>query len=644
MKKPDTDSPMVNLHDDKQAPRETYHLDDSEKEQYNVILERIINARNDREQARDKFDGMTYEDAYLSNRRAAISYLAPKKNDEEVRVNTGVTEKRIEFVLNELLAQNLTAEIRAFDSDDNVLDEAGNTFSDLVERTEQMENAKEKDIFILYEFLTQPSVFVEELWIDETKDTGRRSLMKRKRCDRRLVQGVQMYLGDINLPDTRFNEQPYLVKYARMPYARAKMTFGHLDNWQYVPCGPYNSIVPISRDLYRNNTLTKDEVEVYYYWSYPDNEFQLLINGIPMYPPGEKYSKHYPDLGRYHIDMVTLKPLGSDFAYGKPLTASAKTLQALDNETVRNMIRKFRQAIEPPTATTSGKIFTKDIWNAGAMTFGLDADDIKPLIQHQGLTPAEFSFHDLVEKKINEFVGTSQIEPLQNKSATTATELVLAQKHAMKMLGLAVLGAMRLKSHLAIMRVKNILANYTKGSGKSVDPITKKLRTMYASFALEDTDLGNGAVGTKRIMFGDQPISREQKLSEFAQEERSKDEGKPVRFKHVNIPALKNIKAHFYANVVPKENESSQLDKIRFMDKLKQMGMVTQITGLPVNPGKVVEGFEKVHKDRGLFQKEAPQPMMGQPQQQQGNQQVPRDNPATMADQIPEAGEGMPSL
>src|SRR3990167_3303302 len=92
---------------------ESYGMNAAEAEQYGQIIKKIIYARNQREMTSDYFDGMNYEAAYLSNKRAAMSYLQPQRNDDEVRINTGTTEKRIELVLNELLALNFEGEVRA---------------------------------------------------------------------------------------------------------------------------------------------------------------------------------------------------------------------------------------------------------------------------------------------------------------------------------------------------------------------------------------------------------------------------------------------------------------------------------------------------------------------------------------------------
>lgn len=588
-----------------------YTLTPEESEQHGLILNRIIQARNMREMTRDEFDGMSYEQAYLSNKRAAMSYLTPKKNDDEIRINTGTTEKRIELIMNELLALNLESEVRTFDKDDQFLEDVSNVFTDLVKRSEQIELAKDKDIFIYQELLTQPSVYVEELWIKEKlQNETKKGFRERYRADRRLIQGVQMYLGDVNLPDTRFNEQPYLVKYCRMSYSEAKYLFESLNPtaWKSVQPGAYQSVGSVSTPLYRKGSLNNNEVECFYYMSYPDNEAQVYVNGIPFLKVGTKYTEVYGKLNGYHITMVSLKPYGSDFAYGKPLTQSAKTLQALDNETIRNLIFKFRQALRPPIGIKGGKMWSRDIWNPGSQQLNVKPDDFSKLIDHQGVNQSEFGMYDLIQKKINEFIGTSQTEPLQNKTGVTATELRLAQENAIKMLGNSVLAVIRLKERLTLLRVKNLLVNATKPVGEELDPVSKGIKKVYAQFSLDGADI-DGRDGTRSIQLMDRPITRDEEKAIFMAEQRSRKEGKPIEIKTVNVPALMDLELYFYATVTAKPRESSDLDKTLLTEMLGQAQSITAMTGRPVNPNKVIDKFERVHRERDLFEKDAPQMM-----------------------------------
>ena len=588
---------------------ESYGMNAAEAEQYGQIIKKIIYARNQREMTSDYFDGMNYEAAYLSNKRAAMSYLQPKRNDDEVRINTGTTEKRIELVLNELLALNFEGEVRAFDKDDNLLVDVGDALTDITKRTKQIEHSKDKNVYYYRELITQPSVFVEELFV---KEMSAGSLKTRKRCESRMLQGVQMYLGDVNLPDIRFNSQPYLVKYVRMSYEEGEFVFKDMnpERWKNVRPGPYLTIGTANTKLYRTGSLMTDEIEAFCYMSYQDNEVQWIVNGVPFLSVGHKYTDEYGDLGGYHITMVGLQPYGWDFAYSKPLTQSAKTLQALDNETIRNLIRKFRQALEPPMGIKGSKSFSRDIWNPGSMVNGITKDNFEKLIDHVGVTRSEMGMFDLIEKKVNEFIGTSQSEPLQNKSQVTATELTLAQKNAVKMLGSAVLAVMRLEQRLTMLRVKNIKLNYTKPVGKTVDPITNKVQDIYARFSLDGADLGDQK-GTKIIQMMDRSSTREEDEMIYREEQKAKKLGNPFKYIPVNAKALDELELYFYVSVIGKPQENSEMDKALLTEMINQGIGITNVTGRQMNPNKLVDKFERIYKEKDFFQKDAPPPMPG---------------------------------
>lgn len=588
--------------------KQSFTADATTSAQLAIIYERIVRARNKRDMLVDVFDGMSYENAYLSNRRAAMSYLQPKRNDDEVRVNTGVTEKRIELVLNELLALNLEEEIAAYDKQDNMLQDVSEIFTDIVHRTEQMELSRDKDIFIYQELLTQPSVYVEEQWTEKKISKGKNKFKTIMRPERKLLTGVQIYLGDPNIPDVDFNNQPYILKYFRMTYWEAKTLFGEFENFnKFVKPGSYGTFLSLPYNIYRQGTLQFDEVEGFYYYCYADDEWQLIINGVPMLAPGTSYTKAYGDYGGYHITGIALKPAAADSFYGIPLTKSAKTLQALDNETIRNLIRKFRQAIEPPMGVKGSKIFSRDIWNPGKIVQGIGKNDFEKLIDHGGVTRSEMAMFDLIEKKTNEFIGTSQQEPLQGKTQVTATEIMEAQKRATKLLGLSVLACMRLKERLALLRTKTVWNRYTQPVGKELDPVTKKIKEVFARFSIDDASLKSGKQGTKVIQMMDRSLAPHEEQQIFDMEQGMAKEGRPTEIKTLNVTKLKELDLLFYANVTAKPRESNQLDRAQFQDELAQGVQVSQITGRKISPNKVIQKFERIWKDKDFFEKDAPQ-------------------------------------
>lgn len=591
------ESPLVQLNQEI-LEKKPYSLEGKALEQYIRIIERLYSAQTQRWYRRDEFDGLTYDQVYLANQRAGYSYLAPKINLSDVRVNTGTTEKKVEFILNELLALNLQSEILAYDKDDQLIDNFSYTCTDLVHRTEEMEHADEKDLFILQELLTQPGVYVEENWVERTVGTGKKKKTIR-RCERQLLQGSQIYLGDITLPGYRFQEQPYIFKYFRKTYAEARTLFGDMECWEYIKPGAYSTIQPVPYQIYRMGSLLSNEVEGFIYMCPNDKEYQIILQGIPLYGPGEPLPW---DWEGYNIVFDGIKPFHGDFSYYKSLVQAAKTLQALDNETIRNLIRKFQQSVEPPTGVPNGKVWSRDIWSAGSMVQGVTKDMFSKLIDHDGITPSEYQMFELIENKVDEFIGRPQVTS-DSGGNPTATQILTEQREAAKMIGLAVLAAMRIKSKLGIMRAKNIFSNYGKPIGKSVDPITKKIRETYATFTIQNASLGD-INGTKIVQFSDQSPNQDQLNSLFSQEEKMAKSGKPTRYEILDVTKVNNIDWYFYAKAVPKPTDSQELEKMMYQDELNQAAMISRMTGRMINADKTIEKFERLWGSKDVFEKQ----------------------------------------
>lgn len=583
------------------------YLTPDEYKQYNFIIERFVEAKNQRESIREEFDDLSFEDDYWLNRQAINSYLRVKRNDDEVRINTGTTEKKIEFVLNELLALNLQPEVKAYDQNDLEIAELGQTFEEIVKRTNEMEQDEDKYLDAFLQLLGQRICYVKELWVEKEvrgnkRPDGTQRTHHIKRCEKRVLSGLQVYPGDISLPAWRFNDQPYVIEYERMNYWEAETIYGDWDRWQYVKPGMPGSIGETW--LYRMNALTKNEVEILHYKCYPDNEYQVTINGVPMLKVGTELPYSWEG---YDITAVVLKSISHDFLFGRPLTASAKTLQALDNETIRNIIRKFRQAIEPPTGVKGGKQYSRDIWNPGSLAYGVSKDDFSSLINHTGVTQSEFAVMQLIESKISEFIGATPLPAGSGGKKQTATEIMQAKSAAVKMLGLAVLAVMRLKKNLTYLRIDNVLENYSKPTGKKYDPIGKKVKDIYATLSVNDTEVSEGKNGKRIIKFMDRDLEEKEQRDIYNHELKTAGQGSPESVRTVNIKKLNDIKVDWYVNIVQKEKDSSELAKAMFNDKLNEGVQVSQITGQQINPEKLTESFERTWQVKDFFQKAPPQ-------------------------------------
>lgn len=585
---------------------EPYVLDADGQKAWSFYIDRVKKAKEKRDNLLEEFDDQNYEDDYIANRRALISYLRRKKNDDDVRVNTGVAEKGIEKTAIEILSLNLQPEIRAFDTQDREIERLGDDFADIIKRTNEMESYDDKRLDIVLELLGQRIVVVEEVWVDK-KTRGKRI----KRCEKRLRPGLGVFFGDPAKPAYLLKEQPYIVIVERMDYFQAKLTFGEWDNWKFVKPGMLDISQTANNSLeYRMSNLGKNEVEVIYYYSYPDDEYQVIINGVLMCELGTKLPWRYEG---YNLSVVVVKPIPGCI-YGKPPISSAKTLQSLSNETIRNVVRYWRQFIEPPIGTRAGKIWTRDVWSPGKMTQGMTDKDFTILNpNNHGLGSGEIAMMDLVDRKTNEFLGSSALMPTGKKQ--TATEILQRQKEAVKMLGLSVIALKSLERQMSFLRIYNGLENLTKPRGRKSDG--DDIGNIYNSFTINNATLEDGKTGTKHIMFTDKSYNEDQMSEVFQEENKKASQGINIRYKFINVKKLDEIVANWYITIIAKEQDSSELDKVIFQEKLNQAANIMQVTQRPLNADKVIEDFERTNKVKGWFGQQS-KPEMINPQKMKG--------------------------
>lgn len=570
---------------------------------------RLTSARDQRNQPRRELDDMDFQQDYAFNQLSAHSYLRKKYNDDDVRVNSGTAEKKIELVLNELLSMYLQPEVRAYDEDDLEVVGLGEDLSDIIKRTNEME--RDEDLYqdAYLELLTQRAVFIEECYSSMptlTMRTGKAGKFRNEKfLNKRLLTGLQVFLGDITIPAYRFNEQPWICVYDRLLYQEAEELYGDLDNWKYVKPGMPTNDAYGMWFKYRLGVLENQEVEIIRYFS--KNEYNVIINGVLMYEPG---TAPYWNHGGYPISMIVLKSMSRFFAYGKPLIASAKFLQGVSDETLRNMIRKMRQAIEPPIGVKTGKIYSKDIWSPGAVTQGIPDGAFSRLINHDGVTSSEFQMYQLISTKIDEFVGSSSVVNQPGTASMTATQILEQQKQSLKLLGLAVLAAMRMKREVTYLRLWSLNQYYFEPVGKTTDPVTLKLKPKYRSFTIHDTDLGGGQAGTKIIQLANGGPSPAELTQQLDTEESMAAQGKNVRFHTIDVEKLKDVPLTWYVSVSSQERNSGSLDKVLFQDQIAQAANIQKMTGAQLNKNHLFDSFERTWKAKGLFERESANPAM----------------------------------
>jgi hypothetical protein len=606
----------------KEKEQEILKLDKDQIERLSLNWQKIRHARDQRNQSRREFDDMTYEQDYFYNKDAGNAYLPKKRNDDEVRVNTGTIEKKIEVLMNEVMAMNLQPEGTVYDSDDNEIRNLGQDMVDIVRRTNQIEKDDDFWIEFLKELLTQRAVFIQEVdCVQHYFGT------KIRRPEKKLISGLRVYLGDINIPARLFQTQPYIVIYTRRTYSETQTIYGKWERWNYVKpgCVHGNTENPFG---YRLNSVDDQEVEELHLINPIANEYDIILNGIPMMEKPTKLPWAITPDRRYNMMMVVIKPLDTDFAYGKQPVASAKFLQGVKDETIRLLIRKMRQSIEPPIGIKKGKIYSKDIWAAGAVTQGVGKDDFSILTDHNGVTQSEFNMYQLIEEKTAEFIGVGSLgQGVSESGEQTATEVQQLQANSVKNLFLIIAAYSRAKRDATYLRIYNLLENFTAPQKREMDLLSNKLVDIYSKFTINNVIFENGKKGKKIIQFTDKPLAREEQEKIYAYEQKEEMLGRPIRIRAINLKQLKSIPLFWNIVVNPQPREGSQLEKVLFKDKLTQaFGIQNASQGQKqVNWDKMADDMESTWHAKDLFKKEAPQ-MAGQAQPQQTPEQEQGQN------------------
>uniref|UniRef100_A0A6M3XU76 Portal protein n=2 Tax=viral metagenome TaxID=1070528 RepID=A0A6M3XU76_9ZZZZ len=578
-------------------------MNDENFKQHSFIIQRFERAKQLKEQRYKYYDGMTYEEDYITNENLKNTYITPKLNTTEVRVNTGTSEKKLDAIKNELLTMNLQHEVRAFDQSDMEIAQLGDDVGDIVTRTNQIE--KDDDVYeeITDELLSQRLVYVRELFIEETI---KRNQTKITMAKKELISGLKVFPGDWTIPAYKWDTQPYVVTYDRVGYERAMSILSQYENSKHIQPNKKDRNEYLGGAFtYAFGELQDGEVEIITYESLPDNEFQIYANGVPMLPPGSKLPQDYD---KYSIRAYSLKSMSRNFLGGRPFTAMAKTMQAVSNETIRMLIRKFQQALEPPLATPrGGKIYAKGIWDPGAITQGVRKADFEKLTDHKGVEQGEFMMYRLIEEKTEEFIGTPNIaQGMQGSREMSATEVLTLQKQFIKQLGYTVAALMRMKRDLTEIRIYNILENYLTPTKRKYDDLTKSVQDVYRSFTIENASFSNNRKGKKIIKLFDRDLTAEEKESLMEYEDNEEKRGNPVRIKFINKEKLKSIPIFWYVIVTMQDKEGTTLDKVTFQDQLNQAAGIIKLTGKPLNPDVVTEDFERKWKAKDWFNVEAP--------------------------------------
>lgn len=597
--------------------------DKEDKEYLSYLQQRLQSAHDQRTQTYAEFGYMAYTQYFDSNEEIANTYVQPPKDDDDVAISAGTVESKLDSILSNINSLNLKNELFVFDKNNNEIIDLKVAIEDIIDKTEKNEpysdNAgdQEKRKNRQLELLKQGTVFIQDEWkktwrtkkdIDMSQYNGEFKVAKdlwtekvEKEYEgpcRTLLYGPSVFLGDI----TQFymDEQPYWFTVKHMPYEKAKGLWGKFDNFTYVRPGKFESSEDKDNTIYNNNwqltEVKEHQVEVIVYQDKPNDEFNVLINGVPMFPIGFPLSAITPN-GEYNVAKQVLRVNNPHFAYGQSFVSSGsvKEISKIIDEILRLFVLKERKSFAPPRANLSGRHVSGKVLLPGRLSLGISPGDIPKLDEDSdGVTQGEVA----VLQRLEGLINSSTVSPIFSgespQGTQTATESVELQRQARMTLGLIVLACSLLEKKLGYLRLYLVMDKWFDPDGKTwyEDKDGKmKTRNTYRSVNRQDANIDGEGVGERQINITEN-LPDPKAVRKLEQEE-SQRKGHPVRMYFLDPNAIKKSKLDFYIENNPEEKESSPFHKLMFREQLNdilamaQLGSKPNVSGLEEHVARV---------------------------------------------------------
>ena len=560
-----------------------------------ILTDRLMSAKSQRDNKWEEFDDDNYLTVYEDDAKAANSYLRPKMNEEDTRIVTGTTKQKVQTLLSTVLNLNLESSLIAFDKYNKIIDDIGETMEDFVEKSREMEDYETQRVLIYKEAFDHGTAFTEEQYysssslnkklkdtdfsdgVDFSKLEWDEELEKNNpECRTRLLSGPNVYLG--NIREFFIKNQPYVFTVDHIGWSEAEKIYSKWDRWKYV--SKYdNDILGLegsSNVPYSNWTLEelkKGMVEVIKYQDKWTNEYQIFLNGVMMLPVGFPLTVISPS-GDFSIAKLDVNPISNFFAYSKSIPSDTKVSQEVMDEFLRLAILKTEQSFTPPMVNNTNKILSKKNLLPGVFTRDINTDQVKPLIESNGVTASEFGMIGFIKEMVDEM----SIDPTfsgEDTGKITATEYQGRMQQQMKKLGYSLLGVLNFEKQLTWLRIYNIIQNWTKPIDNKVDEVRNTLVDVYRSVEKDTEEDGKNVrkiieFSPEKSMLDDYQVMAEEKMISQGRYAGKKD----IRKIYIDPGMLKNLKAYWFITVTPTEKESDELNKVLFIQNIKEaMGL-----------------------------------------------------------------------
>lgn len=637
---PATSTPIDEKEKNKPKAWDIYTED--EKKDYKSLVLNLTQMRDNLRRPLVEFDDQTYLAQYEENRKADLAYNRPIDETVDFRVTTGLTREKDTTILSTITGMNFEPNITSFDKDNELIAGLGEEMEDLVLKSRDLENWDEKRISIYREMIAQGTVYVEEIYIERAipkpYETNWMPGMKisdykgdtmplfdvEGRCEAKLHLGKYVMVSSMNEEEEQNNAM--IATYEEIDRDKAQAIYGKWERWDLVPEEVDNVTNPFTENRttktgsdYSWNCykVGKGKVGITIIRKRFANEYQILLNGVMMLPCKFPLTKISPS-GLYNIS----KGLGEripNFAMGKGIPSKTRVDQKLYDTLLRAMVGKAWQSYRPTLGNRSGNVLSRDIISSGNIVHGIKQNDIFPLLpaQFSVLSSGDVSMYTLVKEMINDKSVSDSYAAQTQQDNTTATQIINEQKQTMIKLGAMIDGFKGLERRMVLLRIYNIVANYTKYkniplseevievvdgikmvTGHQVSPT--KTEKKFRRFAREKSfDDGKNGYKVTQMVGNDfkMPAIRDHMKTEDEMEE---EYGKPVRLSYLNAEWLAMLRVIWNIDIVVRSEQDDQMQLLLFLDNVTRIANIFGVQAFKTDyalqriASKMGEDFDKL--------------------------------------------------
>lgn len=550
------------------------------------LKSRMEKARDERNQARDEWDGLDYLSAYDRDAKTALAFIPAVKNDGENPISTGTSRQSLITLISRAISYNYDTEFRAFDKRNEELAELGKGLEIAVSHSNFLddEDYEEKAAFELLahgdeigwcdwvkEWGTKKSIPAFDGKVTGVNWTEKKAVIF-EGVRRKVIQGRRFYFGDI-FTDS-IDQQPFCFMVNHIDYSDAKRKYGTWERWKHVPDIGQKSDFDWSayaEDWRLEDSAPDGTIEEKIYVSVPDNEMQIWLNGVPMLPIG------YPmkwEHGKYPWEHVGAEPIRTGFIYHRSFIRTLQNMQELENDMWRVLVMLAWKAAMPALANDSGRVLTRRDIMAGEIVTGVSADDLRPIddgsLAHLGYV------QNVAQLIRDNMTGRSVPETKQGMSSTgeqTATEVTQINKEA------------EVAISLNLRAIAKIVAR--------TDWLTASLILQHAfkeGYKAASERPGKGGVVRHVLEVTDElQSSRDIDRREDEVEQRT---GRKTRIIQLR-PKVREIMESLYSRAVPRPRASSALDKVE-LQGMAQAAIA--LFGPRFNPEFLEDEFRRAYR------------------------------------------------